>query len=69
MTVFPPTKGQWVSPDGKLFREDMIAVRILCTESDIDKIINFTATHYDQIAVMAYVVSAEIKLKHFPENT
>lgn len=59
----PTTKGRWVSPDGTLFAERMIPVRCLATREEINRIIDFTLTYYDQKAVLAYVVSYEFIMK------
>lgn len=62
MTILTPTRGKWVSTDGDLYEEKMIPVRIACTKDQIEKIIKMTADYYDQLAVMAYKVSAEVYL-------
>lgn len=64
LTIFTPAKGQWVSPDGELFTERMIPVRIACTREQMDEIIALTLKYYDQIAVMAYVIANEVVLKY-----
>lgn len=58
MTLFKPARGNWVH-ENKDFEERVIPVRIMCEESDIGKIIDFTLCHYRQIAVMYYVISNE----------
>ncbi len=63
LTIFPVAKGQWVSPDGKLFAERMIPVRIACTASQISEIIDLTIKYYDQEAVLAYRVSDHVILR------
>lgn len=64
LTVLHPAKGQWIEPDsGKLLSERMIPVRVACTKKHIDKIIEFTLTHYNQLAVMAYKLSNEVIIK------
>jgi hypothetical protein len=64
LTILKPAKGQWVSQEGELFVERMIPVRILCTKSNMEKIIDMTMVYYDQLAVLAYKVSNEYILKH-----
>lgn len=64
LTILSPAKGTWVSPDSKVFKERMIPVRIMCDEKDIEKIIDFTIDYYEQEAILAYVVSNEVILKH-----
>ena len=65
LTILKPAKGQWVSPDGELFQERMIPVRIACTREQIDQIIDLTAQYYEQLAVMAFKISDEVIIKHF----
>lgn len=64
LTILPPAKGQWVAPDGELFKERMIPVRIVCSRQEIEKIIDMTMKFYDQYAVLAYKLSEEVILKH-----
>lgn len=64
LTILTPAKGQWVSPDGELFVERMIPVRILATRSQIEDIVDMTLKYYDQLAVLCYKLSDEVILKH-----
>jgi len=64
LTILPPAKGQWISPDDELFIERMIPVRIACTREQIDKIIDMTLVYYDQLAVLCYKISEEVIIKH-----
>lgn len=64
LTIMPVTKGQWVSPEGALFAERMIPVRILATRTQIDAIVAYTLCYYKQIAVLAYKVSSEVILRY-----
>ena len=64
LTIMKPAVGQWLSNDNELFKERMIPVRIACTELEIDKIIDMTMKYYDQLAVMAYVISERVIIKH-----
>jgi hypothetical protein len=57
LTILRPAIGQWVNPDGTLFKERMIPVRIMCTEPQINEIIDITIKYYDQEAVLATRVS------------
>jgi hypothetical protein len=68
LTIYPPVKGQWISGDGRLFEERMIGVRIMCSEEEIEKIVDLTAKHYGQLAIFYYLVSTYVKIKHFPEK-
>lgn len=64
LTILTPAKGQWVSPDGVLFSERMIPVRIVCTRAEIDKIIDLTLEYYDQLAVFCAKVAEEVIIRH-----
>jgi hypothetical protein len=67
LTIMKTAKGEWINPDGVLYLDRMIPVRIKCKYSDIKKIVDFTINHYDQEAVLAYMISREIILKHRTE--
>jgi hypothetical protein len=64
ITILKPTKGKWVSAEGKLFDERMIPVRIACSAQQMDKIIDMTIDYYEQLAVMAYKISEEVIIRH-----
>jgi HD superfamily phosphodiesterase len=64
LTILKPAKGHWVNPDGRVFVEQMIPVRVYCTKGQIEMIIGLTMDHYDQEAVMAYLVSKNVILRH-----
>ncbi len=68
MTVLTPTKGQWISPDGELFIERMIPVRIVATREEIELIIDLTIVYYEQQAILAYKISDEVILRYKNEN-
>jgi hypothetical protein len=66
MTIHPPTiKGEWVSPEGELYVDSTIPVRLTCTRQQIEEIMDFTAKHYRQKAVMAYKVSSDVIIKNY----
>jgi len=65
LTILPPAKGQWLAPDGELFAERMIPVRIVSTEEEIEQIADMTAAFYSQLAVMYYRVSDLVRVKHY----
>ena len=64
ITIFRTAKGHWISPEGQIFVDEMIPVRVHCTEPDLDKILDFTLENYHQEAVFAYEISANVKVKH-----
>lgn len=58
-----PAIGKWENPDGEVFKDRMIPVRIACTDEQMNEIIRRTLNHYDdQEAVFAYVISEEVKV-------
>ncbi len=68
LTILTPAKGQWISPEGELYQERMIPVRIAATRSQIDKIIDLTMEYYDQLAVLCYKVSDEVIIRRICDN-
>lgn len=67
LTILKKAKGIWRSPGGEIFREEMIPVRIACTEAQMHEIIDFTLAHYKQLAVMAYRISELVIIKHWDD--
>lgn len=65
LTVLQPAKGQWVCPQGELFVERMIPVRIACNEDQIHQIADMTATYYRQKAILFYEISNNVVIKHY----
>jgi hypothetical protein len=65
LTVLQPGKGAWVSPYGELFKERMIPVRIACNAQQIKEIMDTTAKHYFQQAIMAYKLSSDVRIQHY----
>ena len=64
VTILRTARGHWVNPEGRIFVEEMIPVRIFCLESQIEEIINHTLEYYNQEAVLAYEISSNVKLRH-----
>ena len=70
LTIMPPvTKGVWVDPEGRVFEERMIPVRILCSEHEIHQIAEMTIEYYKQDAVLAYVVGNKPFIKYKDSET
>ena len=65
LSIIPPIKGQWISNDGELFSERMIPVRIACTEEQINTIADMTAKYYNQKAIMFYLITDKVVIKHY----
>ena len=59
LTIFTPTKGEWISKGGQLFSERMIPVRIMCEYTEIEEIAKFSLKHYRQRAICFYKISNE----------
>jgi hypothetical protein len=59
MTISAPAKGEWVNgkEGSAILREPMIPVRLLTDRITIDKVATMTMEHYDQKAVLYYMVS------------
>ncbi len=68
LTIFSVAKGQWQSPEGTLFIERMIPVRIVCTEEQINTIADMTAQYYRQEAILFYLISTKAVIKHYEEK-
>lgn len=70
MTLVRPVRGTWVDRvTSDKYTERVIPVRIMCTEAQIIEICKETARHYDQIAVMASLVSERNVLVRNPAAT
>ena len=63
VTILRTAKGHWVNPEGKAFVEEMIPVRVYCTEEQVENIMDYTLVHYSQKAVFAYEVSTRVKIR------
>ena len=68
LTIMSPVRGQWISPDGLLFNERMIPVRIIATRDEIEKVVDLTLSYYDQLAVLCYKISDEVIVKYKKNN-
>ncbi len=63
LTIMKTAKGEWIdSSTDKVYKDRIIPVRIKCSKKNIKKIIEFTITHYNQEAVLAYKVSDKVYL-------
>jgi hypothetical protein len=63
LTLMPVVNGRWAYK-GDEFKERMIPVRVRATREEMEKIVDMTLEHYNQIAVMAYRVADEVILKY-----
>lgn len=68
LTILSSVKGEWISPTGELFKDKMIPVRIMATKKEMITIVDMTAKHYKQQAVMYYVISNEVNIKYFTKE-
>tara|TARA_R110000824_G_scaffold400038_1_gene606672 strand:+ start:4577 stop:4948 length:372 start_codon:yes stop_codon:yes gene_type:complete len=60
LSVFKTLKGEWISPNGEVFKDRMSPVRISCTLPEIKHIMFITKAHYDELEIMAYKVSDHV---------
>lgn len=60
LTIMKKGRGVWVSGTGIVYQEYMIPVRIACEIEQMKEIATFTLSHYQQEAVMYYLVSREV---------
>ncbi len=65
LTIMPPVRGQWISPEDELYQERMIPVRIACTRVQMDTIADMTAKFYSQLAIMYYHISSEVVIRKY----
>ena len=68
LTITPPTKGYWISNEGKTIKEQMIPIRIMCTSDEIETIADITARHYNQDAIMFYKISDGVYINHYTKD-
>jgi hypothetical protein len=61
LTVLKPGFGTWTN-ENTVYRERVIPVRIMCNDTDMDQIIDITLLHYEQLAVMVYVISEQCRI-------
>ena len=64
LTINKRARGIWTNPTGKIFQEKVIPVRIFCSKEEIEEIVDFTIEHYEQEAVMCYMISDTIFIKY-----
>lgn len=65
LTVLKPGTGQWVN-DGVTYTDRTIPVRVLATDADMRRIIPMTMLHYEQLAIIAYVISERAEIFEAP---
>jgi len=68
VTIAKPSKGEWISPTGKLYIDRMIPCRIMCSKEQMLEIVDFTIEHYKQEAVLAYKISDDVILRYKTEK-
>lgn len=62
ITILRGGKGEWISPEGKLYKDRIIPCRICCSQCDIISIMKFALKHYNQKAIMAYKISDHVMM-------
>ncbi|HEY5587858.1 MAG TPA: hypothetical protein VIK86_02765 [Candidatus Paceibacterota bacterium] len=68
LTIQKTSRGIWLNQNEIKYEEKMIPVKISCSKAQIKKISNFTAKHYEQEAVMFYLVSKEVHIVNYNNN-
>jgi hypothetical protein len=68
LTILNPVKGQWIASSGTLYAERVIPVRVSATKEQMEEIANFTAKHYEQLAIMFYKLSDEVTIAYFDDK-
>lgn len=68
LTIMKSAKGEWISPDGRLFKDKMIPCRICCSHTHIRDIMLFALEHYKQESILAYMISNHVKMLHRYNN-
>lgn len=63
LTIHRVAKGEWINPEGELYKDKMIPVHISCTEPEIERIADFTNVHYNQEAVTYYAISDYVVIR------
>ncbi len=64
ITILRTARGHWVNPQGIVFVEEMIPVRVYCDREQLDAITDLTLAYYDSEAIFAYKVSDDVIIKH-----
>lgn len=59
LTIGRASRGLWNSPESRTYEDKVIPVKIACSREEIRAIADMTLRHYDQEAVMYYLVSSE----------
>lgn len=67
VTILPPAKGKWVDEDGTVYKDRVIPVNLIATEKEMEKVADMTALHYDQIAVMYFLLSDKPFIRRNPD--
>lgn len=63
LTVLKPAKGTW-EHEGDVYAERVIPVMIACTATEMNRIVQMTIVHYEQLAVLYFLVSQEVHITH-----
>ncbi len=67
LTVMKPATGQW-EHEGTIYRDRTIPVRILCTDKEFAAIVRMTMLHYEQLAIIGYVISEREEIFEAPQG-
>lgn len=61
LTILSKSLGKWQNKNA-VWKEAVIPCRIACTAAQIEEIVQFTLKHYDQLAVMYYKITDDVKI-------
>lgn len=64
LTILKPVKGGFLI-ENEVLKEDMVPVRIACKENQIEEIMDITAEHYKQKAIMLRLIPGEVLIKDY----
>lgn len=67
LTICKPATGQWTF-ENNVFTDRTIPVKIMCSPEQMDQIAQITIEHYEQLAVMYYVVATDCTIQTATEE-
>jgi hypothetical protein len=66
LSILAPGKGQWINSAKELVEERIIPVDIVCTNEQFEKIKDYSFKHYQQDAMMFFLVSDTVFIEDNP---
>lgn len=65
LTILDEAKGAWLDAERNVIKETVIQVKIACEPQFVEKIMDLTAEHYKQQAVMCRHIPGEVYIKEY----